>query len=169
MNQGNKSGDVEKWSDSRYVSKQCLLLTPYLDQYKKLRTSEQKPVLPLRRCISEELERKEIECGSRSCVNTFCPYQPFPSDLLSICVFFQNEKGSLSFCTIQRILPFESHLPFFSLYRLCGFFSDAPGSSAWFHLSRRDSWGTSGAGIQLCSVTFGLLQFLILQAVLLHP
>lgn len=28
--------------------------------------------------------------------------------------------------------------PFFSFYRLCGFFSDAPGSSAWFHWSRRD-------------------------------
>lgn len=78
MNQGNKSGDVEKWSDSQYVLKQCLLLTPYLDQYKKLRTPEQKPVLPLRRCISEELEGKEIECGSCSCVNTFCPYRLSP-------------------------------------------------------------------------------------------
>ena len=52
---------------------------------------------------------------------------------------------------------------FFSCY-MFGFFSDAPGNSAWFHLSRRDH-GPRGGTCSFVS-SLGLWQFLILQAVL---
>lgn len=91
-----------------------LLSTPFPDQYKKLKLPEQNPV-HYRRCISEEEEGEELDCGAHSRVNTFCPHPPSPMDPLSVCALFQHKKCSAFLCTIQRLLPLKSHLPFLLL------------------------------------------------------